>query len=576
MDNFDPSVPFIELGSTLQFEILLHFREHDPRLAIRLQNDWKAKGAEKFRKPYDKDDLATNSYFKFLQLLTFKIIDKRYLIEELFSYNNIESVLMMIEEDATGGNFLLDNKHQHAIINKIKKSLDQNIFYQKKPQATISNSQLLQYLSLDKEGRRKMFEPPELSDNAKKWIDAYEADLVKKEDPVKSVEKRERPAEPDIKESKKKQSRVGGKKTKKNKRKTKQKRKGKKSKRQTKNNKNKRNKTKKRKRKRRRRRKYRGGSGDTDSDSDTDETSKDKMEIIIMHNGEQQNINVTKDEVIYNALVDNGMMNEGSRIIQLQLGDQAIEENETFSVNDIEDGARLDLSTRRATYKDVVKDIINLNPGLTLNELELLDSGIAEVDNDNPLHIKESLNMSECGISQLPESFGYLTIGEDLNLQLNKLTSLPKSFSKLKIRGGSLFLSHNQLESLPEKFGNLEIIGGNLDLQNNMLTTLPRSFGDLKIGGDLYLQNNNLKSLPEEIGKLEIGNLDLQNNMLTTLPRSFDRLTVTKTLDLQNNKLTEWPTDEWSTKYPNVYAFRPSPKKDLPNGYATRPSVSKK
>ena len=40
-------------------------------------------------------------------------------------------------------------------------------------------------------------------------------------------------------------------------------------------------------------------------------------------------------------------------------------------------------------------------------------------------------------------------------------------------------------------------VGGNLFLLQNQLTTLPESFGSLTVGGYLSLERNQLRTLPE-------------------------------------------------------------------------------
>jgi hypothetical protein len=60
---------------------------------------------------------------------------------------------------------------------------------------------------------------------------------------------------------------------------------------------------------------------------------------------------------------------------------------------------------------------------------------------------------------QLPKSFGKITVGCDLFLSDNNLTSLPESF--VKITGPkSLWLDHNQQKLLPPSFNiTVNIIG---------------------------------------------------------------------------------------------------------------------
>ena len=98
-----------------------------------------------------------------------------------------------------------------------------------------------------------------------------------------------------------------------------------------------------------------------------------------------------------------------------------------------------------------------------INEVTLRDR-VHNINLDEPWHIKYNLNLSNLGIRELPESFGDLTVGRDLFLFRNQLTSLPERFGNLTV-GGDLYLNGNQLASLPESFGNLTV-GENLSLEN--------------------------------------------------------------------------------------------------------------
>jgi len=101
-------------------------------------------------------------------------------------------------------------------------------------------------------------------------------------------------------------------------------------------------------------------------------------------------------------------------------------------------------------------------------------------------HIKNSLDLSYLGLSELPESFGYLIVDGDLFLEYNQLTSLPESFGNLTVKG-HFRLSENQLISLPESFGSLTV-GGNLTVNgttttvNSTTTTLDDPI--MTLGGD--------------------------------------------------------------------------------------------
>lgn len=135
----------------------------------------------------------------------------------------------------------------------------------------------------------------------------------------------------------------------------------------------------------------------------------------------------------------------------------------------------------------------NLELNKDIKELtEFLSPDVAyEVVGDRV--VAEEVDLSNFGITQLPESIGRLQC-DRLYLYDNQLTSLPDSFVDLK--GEYLDLGYNQLTSLPESIGRLQF--DSLGLSDNNLTSLPDSFGDLKCK-DLYLYNNPLTSESKQL-----------------------------------------------------------------------------
>ena len=199
----------------------------------------------------------------------------------------------------------------------------------------------------------------------------------------------------------------------------------------------------------------------------------DTMNIMIRNGGESEEIEVNPKSIIMDDLIeklDLGLPHDNTKFILegITLGGGDIDENISWENNGIDDGARLEILTReRSSFNDVVKDVKEMNPGV---DAERLTRG-ANINADKPWHIRGDLDWKRLGISQLPESFGYLRIDGYLDLEGNELTSLPESF-------GSLTL------------------GGFLDFDGNDLTSLPESFGSLTLGGDLYLSGNQLTLLP--------------------------------------------------------------------------------
>lgn len=216
------------------------------------------------------------------------------------------------------------------------------------------------------------------------------------------------------------------------------------------------------------------------------------------------------------------------------------------------------------------------------------------------------LNLSNKGLTELPESIYELTHLRHLDLSSNRLTDLPESIGKLtELR--HLNLAHNQLIALPESishFSHLTYLGlwsnkllvvpqlisnlsklktlsiganqlveipdflqqlGDLDslaFWDNALKALPEFIGNLNNLTSLYLQDNEIAVLPESLGqltKLEI--LNVENNRLSALPNSFEKLKSLKRLFLHGNISLDIPREILGSKYLDVYTRSARPTK---------------
>ena len=185
----------------------------------------------------------------------------------------------------------------------------------------------------------------------------------------------------------------------------------------------------------------------------------------------------------------------GRYLLEVLFGGMAMDSlSSTWEANDIAEGATVSLQLGKTFLEEVVRDIVDLNPHLTVKEL-------MRVTFEADRRTLQSWDLFRKGLTALPESFGSLsTVGGDLNLYQNQLRTLPESFASLTV-GGYLRLNENQLTTLPESFGSLTV-GEDLGLYYNQLTTLPESFGSLTVGGDLYIDLNlDLTALPGFTGE---------------------------------------------------------------------------
>ena len=111
------------------------------------------------------------------------------------------------------------------------------------------------------------------------------------------------------------------------------------------------------------------------------------------------------------------------------------------------------LRPAKATFEDVVADVIELNPHLTRGEL----MEYVEVDAEDASRVKgRRLRWHGKGINALPESMGDLTVDGALNLDDNSLATLPESFGSLTV-GGTVDLIDNPVAAYEPHFDGLNL-----------------------------------------------------------------------------------------------------------------------
>lgn len=150
------------------------------------------------------------------------------------------------------------------------------------------------------------------------------------------------------------------------------------------------------------------------------------------------------------------------------------------------------------------------------------------------------LGLSDCKITNLPDSIGDLEYLETLDLVHNYITEIPPSISNLK-RLTYLYLYKNKIRMLPESIGDLENLRI-LNIDVNDLRTIPESIGNLSCLEDLELYFNSIEFLPDcfnGLKKLRIVNMD--NNLIKKLPLSLTKLDNLQVLRVSGNQLEELP-----------------------------------
>ncbi len=173
------------------------------------------------------------------------------------------------------------------------------------------------------------------------------------------------------------------------------------------------------------------------------------------------------------------------------------------------------------------------------------------------------LNLSSNGLTSLPAGTEALTNLQDLSLEDNQFTKVPRELAQLGLQRlvmdanrlvhvgptlcgmttlTSLHLDNNRLESLPRKIHNLGRLI-NLVVSHNNLTVLPDEMGALIALQVLIASNNEISGFP--FGGINLAHclrhLDLSRNRFTEIPDPLFHLVKLTFLNLSHNQLTAVP-----------------------------------
>ena len=151
-----------------------------------------------------------------------------------------------------------------------------------------------------------------------------------------------------------------------------------------------------------------------------------------------------------------------------------------------------------------------------------------------------TLNLSDLGLTNLPESLAQLQNLQTLNVSGNQLTALPDSLAQLQ-NLQVMKAYGNQLKDLPGSLAQLQNLH-ELSVQSNQLTTLPDFLAQLQNLRVLHVHANQLTALPDSLAQLQnLRSLDVHNNQLTVLSDSLAQLQNLQSLAFSENLLTALP-----------------------------------
>ncbi|XP_019621333.1 PREDICTED: leucine-rich repeat and IQ domain-containing protein 4-like [Branchiostoma belcheri] len=187
---------------------------------------------------------------------------------------------------------------------------------------------------------------------------------------------------------------------------------------------------------------------------------------------------------------------------------------------------------------------LNLQPQRTVDGrlfLDLSNQGLTSIPEEVfDITDLEILVVSNNKLTSIPVAIGRLRKLERLGATGNKLTSLPQAIGSLQ-KLTHLYINDNELTEVPPgvcSLSNLEL----LSASNNKLSTLPPGVEKLQKLRELGIGGNKLTEVPP--GVCSLSNLEVlaaQNNKLSTLPPGVEKLQKLRELHINDNQLTEVP-----------------------------------
>ncbi|XP_078583945.1 uncharacterized protein LOC144866449 isoform X2 [Branchiostoma floridae x Branchiostoma japonicum] len=174
------------------------------------------------------------------------------------------------------------------------------------------------------------------------------------------------------------------------------------------------------------------------------------------------------------------------------------------------------------------------------------------------------LDLSNQGLTSIPEEVFDITDLEFLGVSNNRLTSIPEAIGRLQ-KLSRLNAYSNMLTSLPQAIGSLQKLT-HLYVYHNKLANLPPGIENLQKLTVLSIFDNQLTEVPPGVyllPNLEV--LDVSNNKLSTFPPGVEKLQKLRELYIHDNQLTEVPSGVCSLPNLEVLNVGLNPIRRLPN-----------
>ena len=193
--------------------------------------------------------------------------------------------------------------------------------------------------------------------------------------------------------------------------------------------------------------------------------------------------------------------------------------------------------------RDEILKVIEQAAAEGWTELDLSQKGLTEIPEEiSQLSNLTTLNLNGNQIKEIPRAIAQLANLTSLNLKFNQIKEIPEAIAQLA-NLKELNLSKNQIKEIPDAIAQLHNLGI-LDVSHNQISCIPESITRLPNLTDLVLYVNQIKSIPIVIFQLKnLQYLVLSNNKINNIPKTVSQLENLQELYLSFNHITTVPEE---------------------------------
>jgi hypothetical protein len=153
---------------------------------------------------------------------------------------------------------------------------------------------------------------------------------------------------------------------------------------------------------------------------------------------------------------------------------------------------------------------------------------------------QEELNLSQKGLTELPQEIGKLKNLKRLYLNHNQIRDFSDAIAELK-NLTYLNLNNNKISEIPNVIAELKNLTY-LNLSNNQISEISNIIAELKNLTKLFLTYNQISEIPDAIAELKnLTELDLSHNQISEIPEIITQLEKLKSIKIENNPLINPP-----------------------------------